>query len=177
MKYLKLLSILVCVSLIGFFGTNILLNKEARVVKTHSINMFDLKNSELLVGWADNVFVGTVNLKSKETKDEISPLSIYEVKVEENIKGNLEKIVNVSHRVAYDPDRKVLYKFDGAEYLKEGKKYLFVSRYDSKTDTHHIVPVEGDILLDTPEKEKELKEKFIKAEGNQKDYKDYLPKS
>ncbi|WP_308637733.1 hypothetical protein [Paenibacillus silvisoli] len=84
---------------------------------------FDVTDKELLVGWADNVFVATVDKKVKETKDELSPFSIYKVSVEENIKGELPKNVQIGHRVAYDDDHDALYKEDGAEYLAEEQQY------------------------------------------------------
>ncbi|PDO09356.1 MAG: hypothetical protein BLM47_13000 [Candidatus Reconcilbacillus cellulovorans] len=146
------------------------LYKPNRVAIGHGEYAFDITDKELLVGWADNVFIGTVLKKEKEIKDDVSPLSIYEVKVEENIKGNLYGNIKISHRGGYDNDKKVLFRFEGDDYLKVGAKYLFVSRYDSETSTHRIVPVEGDIALDSKEKEQKVKKEFERAKVNQKNY-------
>jgi hypothetical protein len=150
------------------FGSYKYLYKPDHVVVMDAEQAFDVTNKELLVGWADDVFVGTVELKEKESKDEVGPYTVYKVKVEETIKGSLKGSVAISQRIGYDNNKKALFKFEGDDYLVANKKYLFVSKYDAKTKTHRIVPVHGDIVLDTSEKESKVKQEFKEAKKNEK---------
>ncbi|MWC27122.1 hypothetical protein [Paenibacillus sp. MMS18-CY102] len=143
--------------------------KPDNVIVSSAQYAFDVNNKEMLVGWAENVFVGTVNKKQKEDKDQVSPYSTYTVTVHENIKGNLEGDIEISHRVAYDNEKKALFKFEGADYLAENKKYLFVSRTDTKTGQITVVPIYGTILINDEENERKIKAEFKEAKLNEKD--------
>lgn len=159
---------IVCFTIISFAAYDIF-NKSDNVIIPEAEYAFDVSNRDLLVGWAENVFVGTISQKVRESKDEVSPYSVYNVKVDENIKGILNGIITITHRVAYDNEEKALFKFEGDDFLIENSKYLFVSRKDPKTGTHTVVPVYGTILLDDSEKAQEIKSDFYEATKNQRD--------
>lgn len=142
--------------------------KPDRVIEISTEDAFDLSNKDLLVGWADNVFIGTVIKKDKEVKDDISPVSTYKVQVEENIKGNLSGVVNVSQRIGYDNDKKALVKVKGDDYLINNNKYLFIAKYNEETKAYVIVPVHGNLKIRDAENEKTIKSDFQKAKENQK---------
>jgi len=125
--------------------------------------MFDISDKRLLVNWADNVYVGTVIKKVKEYKDDVSPVTVYDVMVQENLMGTLSGNIQVSQRIGYDRLTKALIMFEGDNYLEEQTKYLFVSKYDPETNTHWVVPVEGKIALKAQSDEIKVKEEFKQA--------------
>lgn len=146
----------------------VFLYKPDRVIIVKPEWAFNINKKELLVGWADNVFTGVVVKKEKEIRDEVGPLTIYRVRVEKNIKGNLAGEVTVMQRIGYDNLRKALFKFEGDDYLQEGRRYLLVAKYNEVLKSHVIVPVTGHILIDSAEKEKAVLLEFEEAKKKQK---------
>lgn len=122
---------------------------------------FDVTDPQRLVGWADNVFVGkVVNLSG--TSDERGMLETqFKVEVEENIKGELQGEITVNQQGGYDGKNLILVEND--QLLKEGESYLFITRKIEEQNLHTVVPVYGDILINSEAHREELLNKYKQA--------------
>jgi hypothetical protein len=122
---------------------------------------FDVTDSKRLVGWADNVFIGTV-LEQSGTSDATGMLETqFKVEVSENIKGELQGKVTINQQGGYEGKNLILVEND--QLLKEGESYLFISRRNEEQDWHTVVPVYGDILINSEAHKEELLSKYKKA--------------
>ncbi len=74
-----------------------------KTVTMHGIDVADFSDDKILVGAAHNVFVGKVEkITGNEKLDEYTPQTQFDVKVLENIKGNLNGDVTVCQVGGYD---------------------------------------------------------------------------
>jgi hypothetical protein len=153
---------------------------------------FNVADERLLVGSADNVFVGRV----VEVKDNLStsgpsedpPLaqSQFAVEVLENIKGQLVGTVTINQGggyVEYHADRdypedgvhkgervRQLILIDKDPLLEPGQQYMFVTAYDQKAGWHELAAsVAGDIKIKDNAQRKALVERFKEAKRDQVD--------
>ncbi len=167
MKSTKISIVLLSASLLfGITLYNILKKDDlkGKVVQMDATNAFNINDQELLTGFASNVFVGTVSDIEKSGEDEISSFTIYNVKVNENIKGELTEQVKVLQYICYDKKTKELYKFEGDTFLEEKKQFIFYTRFDDLQNAYTIVaPTVGSVALNESNKMKEIsKSKFSK---------------
>jgi hypothetical protein len=149
---------------LGIAGPGLLSDQppENPVIQTvQTSHAFDVTDPQRLVGWADNVFIGKV-IKISGTSEETEMLETqFKVEVAENIKGELQGEVTVSQQGGYEGKKLILVEND--QLLKEGESYLFISRKSEEHGFHTIVPVYGDILINSEEHKEELLTKYEKA--------------
>jgi hypothetical protein len=149
---------------LGVAGPGLLSNHppENPVIQTvQTSHAFDVTDPQRLVGWADNVFVGKV-VKMSGTSDEYGMLETqFKVEVAENIKGELQGEVTVNQQGGYEGKNLILVEND--KLLKEGESYLFVSRKNQEQNWHTVVPVYGDIMIESEAHKEVLINKYKKA--------------
>ncbi|MBT2641358.1 hypothetical protein J7I80_03825 [Bacillus sp. ISL-41] len=149
---------------LGIAGPGLLSNQPPvnHVIQTvQTSHAFDVTDPQRLVGWADNVFIGKV-IKMSGTSEERGMLETqFKVEVAESIKGELQGEVTVNQQGGYDGKKLILVEND--QLLKEGESYLFISRKNEEHDFHTVVPVYGDILINSEAHKEELLTKYEKA--------------
>ncbi|ESU33944.1 hypothetical protein G3A_03875 [Bacillus sp. 17376] len=122
---------------------------------------FDVTDPQRLVGWADNVFVGKV-VEMSGTSDKYGMLETqFKVEVAENIKGELQGEVTVNQQGGYEGESLILVEND--QLLEEGESYLFVSGKNEEQNWHTVVPVYGDIMIESEAHKEEMLNKYKKA--------------
>jgi hypothetical protein len=149
---------------LGIAGPGLLSNQppENPVIQTvQTSHAFDVTDPQRLVGWADNVFIGKV-IKMSGTSEERGMLETqFKVEVAESIKGELQGEVTVNQQGGYEGKKLILVEND--KLLKEGESYLFISRKNEEHDFHTVVPVYGDILINSEAHKEELLTKYEMA--------------
>lgn len=149
--------------------------KPDRVITVNAEFAFDITDKELLVGSAGHVVIAKVLEKVKETTDGIGPVTIYTVKIEDELKGSLETdTISVAQRIGYDNLKKGVVKFEDDDYLTEGNSYILTLSYDIVFEKYRIVaPKYGNVLVkDKGNKayDAELVAEFKDAVQNQRAY-------
>ncbi len=76
------------------------------------------------------------------------PETKYSVDVLENLKGNLEGVILLNQQGGVDNFGE-LNLFEDDPLLQTGRTYLFATRYSSKGGWHTLIPVYGDIPLES----------------------------
>jgi hypothetical protein len=128
-----------------------------------------------LVGFATNVFVGQV---VEETGSEGVPLSgpgeravprtQFSVEVLKNVKGDAEGTITVSETGGYDEEEGREVRVEGDSPLQPGKKYLFVTSYNSEEGWYAVVAQPfGDVLVEGEAQQTDLEERFEQAQEEQ----------
>ena len=141
---------------------------ENPVIKTVEYsNTFDVSNPNMLVGWADSVFIGKVVEQSGTKALDSIPETQFKVEVVDSIKGELTGTIIVNQQGGYDGNELILVENDSL--LTKGKSYLFVTKYLKEENWHTLVPVYGDIEITNDSHRQELLEKYQKA------YKEQVP--
>jgi len=101
---------------------------------------------KLFVESADNVFVGHVERKTGQHVENKELYSLFDVKVIQNLKGNLAGTVNVSQIGGSIFGKQCLLNNDPA--LVENATYIFTTHYSKNIDTHFIAAADyGDVRL------------------------------
>ncbi len=139
---------------------------------------FDAMDPRELVGFATDVFVGEV---IEEAGSEGAPLSgpgeravprtQFSVEVLKNVKGDAEGTVTVSQTGGYDEEegREVL--VEGDSLVQLGKKYLFVTSYNSEEGWYAVVAQPfGDVLVEGEARRRDVEERFEQAQEEQIPY-------
>jgi len=134
-----------------------------RVIRSAASYVVDVADAKQLVGWADNVFVGRV-AGSAGTIYAASalPWNIYQVKVLENIKGDLPESVRVGQEGGFSIEQNAMLLMDNDKLLAPGKEYLFVTKADSR-GWHTLVPGYGDIPIGASRQRRAITDKFKEA--------------
>ncbi|MBT2691317.1 hypothetical protein J7I93_24585 [Bacillus sp. ISL-47] len=149
---------------LGIFVPNYFTNNQPDnpVIRTINIDyVIDTSNPKAVLGFSDNVFLGKV-IKQVGTKSlSTYPETQFEVKVIDNIKGELKGIVKVNQ--AGGDEGENLFLMENDKLLIEGYTYLFATRYLKEENWHTVIPVGGDIPFNSDEEKKELVEKYKKA--------------
>lgn len=149
---------------LGIAGPGLLSNHppENPVIQTVQTSYaFDVTDPKRLVGWADNVFIGKVEGQSGTYDEDGMVETQFQVKVSENIKGELHGGITVNQQGGYEGKYLILVEND--QLLKEGESYLFISRKNEEKDWHTVVPVYGDILINNEAHKEELLNKYNHA--------------
>lgn len=146
-------------------------SEETETVIVHTTSAVDLSNPNQLTGWADNVFIGKV-VKKKDTKKlNTVPETQFDVEVKKNIKGELSRTVIVNQQGGYDKEENKLYLIEQDKLLEDGKKYLFVTKYNKDQNFHTLVPEYGNLLIESDVKYNQLVKEFTKASKEQVPFK------
>ncbi len=133
---------------------------------------FDVTDDRLLVGFADNVFVGRVTKKagSESSVGSGIPYTMFSVEVLENVKGNLDGASTVAQAGGYDSAAGCVKLMEGDELLKPGQEVLFVTRYDGRNRRHQITTSGyGDLRVGSRPQREALVQRFERAEKHQVD--------
>lgn len=133
---------------------------------------FDVTDDRLLVGFANNVFVGRVAEKAgAEGSAGLGlPYTLFSVEILENVKGNLDGAVTVAQAGGYDPAAGCVMLMEGDPLLKPGQEVLFVTRYDGRNRRHQITSSGyGDLRVRNRAHREELVRRFERAQKNQVD--------
>jgi hypothetical protein len=149
--------------LIGLFIAlnNIAQKSSSKTVVLHPSYVSDFSDDSALVGFAQNVFIGEIVSEKGNKKLSEYPETQFNVKVIENIKGNLSGTVIVNQEGGYLD--KTLYVVENDTMLKQGKKYLFATRYNKAENFHTVIPVNGKVNIDSNEKIKDFSDRFKNA--------------
>lgn len=133
---------------------------------------FDVTDDRMLVGFADNVFVGRVAEKvgAEGSASSGIPYTLFSVEVLENVKGNLDGAITVAQEGGYDPAAGCVMLMDGDPLLKPGQEVLFVTRYDGRNRRHQITTSGyGDLRVGSRAQRDALVRRFERAEKEQVD--------
>lgn len=133
---------------------------------------FDVTDDRLLVGFADNVFVGRVtkNVGPESSAGPGVPYTLFSVEVLENVKGNLDGGITVAQAGGYDPAAGCVVLMEGDELLNPGQEILFVTRYDGRNRRHQITTSGyGDLRIGGRSQREALVRRFERAEKHQVD--------
>ena len=153
----------------------------------HSI--VDLSDDRNLVGFAQNVFIGQVEEKLKQTEEYGYPETQYRVRVIEQLKGSLSAEVTVNQQGGeWDSDGSAYRMGGDPELLETGKTYLFATRYFSEESWHTVMPGYGNIKIQVTDNASdsivvgsahtvELRERFTTAITNEISYNPSNPKA
>ncbi|MFJ5718299.1 hypothetical protein [Neobacillus sp. NPDC093127] len=149
---------------LGFFVPKFITNTppENPIISTiETSSVIDIGNPREVVGFSDNVFFGKV-IKQVGTKSLGGPPETqFEIEVLDNIKGELNGRIKVNQQGGFEG--KYLFLIDDDKLLLEDQTYLFATKYESNENWHTLVPVGGDIPVNSDEDRKELIEQYKKA--------------
>lgn len=138
---------------------------------------FDVSDKRLLVGFAENVFVGRV-VEELGAKAHASagagpsmPRTRFSVEVVENVKGRLDGTVTVEQDGAYLPERRCVALVNGDPLLEHGREYMLLTRRGGGQDGPHevVAPGYGDVPVEEASDREALVRRFEKAAKNQRD--------
>lgn len=125
--------------------------KPDRVIVSSAEFAYDITDKNQVVNSAENVFVGTVSERQDVKEDNVGVYTPFLIKVDENLKGELQlnSEVLVSQRIGYDNKEKATIKLSEKDtYLQVGESYIFSVRYDSTYKVHRIiVPEYGNLKI------------------------------
>lgn len=136
---------------------------------------FDARDKRKLVGYATNVFVGSVveetGLEGASLSgpgDKTLPKTQFSVEVSRNVKGDLGgDTVTVSQTGGYDEEGREARVEDDSP-LQLGQEYLFSTSYDEEEGRYVIVAQPfGAVLIEDEEQRTEAEESFEQAEAEQ----------
>lgn len=106
----------------------------------HATYAVDLGTPELAAGWADDIFVATVESQESAERDAYNLLyTPFEVTVTSTLQGKVSGDIRVVQEGGNDPVKRERVVFDGATALKPGKTYLLATRLSGQ-DGWHVVP-------------------------------------
>lgn len=160
----KLASICLILILTGglfFIGNNLIQRFTYKIVVMKPSYVEDFSNDKALAGFAQNVFIGEVVSEKSIKKSGDIPETQFDVKVIENIDGNLSGNVVVNQEGGYLDNK--LYLMENDKMLEEGKKYLFATRYNESENFYTLIPIYGKQVIDNDKKIKDFSDRFTKA--------------
>jgi hypothetical protein len=106
----------------------------------HATYAIDLNTPELAAGWADDVFIASVESQESAERDTDGLLyTPFQVTVKSTLQGKVDGGVRVVQEGGDDPISRQRVVFDGAVALKPGKTYVFATRL-SVQDGWHVLP-------------------------------------
>ncbi len=117
-------------------------------ITIHNSYATDISAPRRLSGIVDNIFIGKV-VDQKRTFSRVGDdvWTLFDVQVEENIKGSLDGIVMVNQEGGYDNKLSRMILVEGDSLLIPGETYLFATRFHPEGGWHTLVPVYGDIRI------------------------------
>jgi hypothetical protein len=106
----------------------------------HATYAVDLDSPELAAGWADDVFVASVDSQESAERDADGLLyTPFQVTVKSTLQGKVVGGIRVVQEGGDDPVSRERVVFDGAVALKPGKTYVLATRL-SGADGWHVLP-------------------------------------
>lgn len=106
----------------------------------HATYAVDLDTPELAAGWADDVFVASVDSQESAERDTDGLLyTPFRVTVKSTLQGKVSGEIRVVQEGGDDPVSRERVVFDGATALETGKTYVFATRL-SAADGWHVLP-------------------------------------
>ncbi len=123
----------------------------------------DIYDHEVMVEDSENVFIGTVESVDGNKKHEGTgiPCTIYQVKVDENIKGELNGVVKIVKEGGYDG--RTLFLHDGDKLLEEGKTYMFCTKYSEEEAAHYASAPTSTIEIQDEKHREEMRDTYKAA--------------
>jgi len=114
-------------------------NKEDVGVGEEARYIADFTDMRNIMAFADNAFVAEVIKVVDNTESDGMPITLYEVNVVHNIKGDLKGVVTVMQVTGYYNTEKGREKSAiGGEFLEAGSLYLLATGYDPIEDYYVI---------------------------------------
>jgi hypothetical protein len=135
---------------------------QARVANVETMAVTDLADDHKLVGFASDVFLGTVVKKRGTTMVDPLPETQFDVRVLRTVKGSLAGDVVVSQQGGVD-EQGTTVVIDDDSPLKVGKTYLFASRTNEATGWHTLIPRYGIVPVNAERNGTDLVERFFVA--------------
>ena len=138
---------------------------DEKPVKTSSIEFIsvaDFSEDRRLAGFAQDVFIGRVAGEGRTIDKEPVLETHFSVDVLETIKGSAKGNVVVAQTGGYLPGGNELRLMEGDQLLEPGRTYLFATRSDAE-GRRLLVPKFGDVLVQNPAHQIELRERFTAA--------------
>ncbi|MGN7403657.1 hypothetical protein ACTHO0_27895 [Cytobacillus praedii] len=158
MKKFKLFTITTICSFViaGFYYVYIF--KPDRVIVANAEWSIDITDKNQVVDTAENVFVGTVLEQKDLVEDEIGVYTPYLIKVDSNLKGEIEtEEVLIAQRIGYDNREKALVKWtENDQFIEVGNSYVFSVTYDDQEKIHRIIAPEYGNVKVKDKKEKKM---------------------
>lgn len=137
---------------------------------------FDVTDERLLVGFAENVFLGRVaeelgsEGRAEDAPGPYDPLTQFSVEVVENVKGGLGGTVTVIQRGAYLPERGCVALVNSDPLLEPGREYVFLTSGDVRDGPHQVVaPVYGKVPVKDAANRGALVRRYERAAEDQRD--------
>ena len=133
-----------------------------------SVANVQLSSARQLVGFADDVFLGHV-VATAGQQDGFVPQTRFRVEVVESFKGALKGSVIVNQQGGYRRAHNELVLVSGDDLLEVDRTYLIATLHNQNTGVHTLVPVLGDVLVETEQQLGEIITRFREAteEGSQ----------
>ncbi|MEY3784010.1 MAG: hypothetical protein RLZZ230_332 [Candidatus Parcubacteria bacterium] len=137
-------------------------NNDGVGVGEESRYIADFTDMRNIIAFADNAFVAEVVRVIDNTESDGMPVTLYEVNVVHNIKGDLQGVVTVMQVSGYyETDKGREKSVIGGEFLEVGKLYLLATGYDPIEDYYVInshpnaTKLLGTNIAENSEKQKE----------------------
>jgi hypothetical protein len=111
---------------------------------------------------ADNVFVGRVLAKVGQ-RDGAVPQTRFRTEVLESFKGDLSGDVIVNQHGGYHRRLNELVLVFGDSLLEPGRSYLIATTGDTDSGLHVLIPVHGDVPIDTAQQREQVSIRFRTA--------------
>ncbi len=121
-----------------------------------------LSDAGQLVGFADEVFVGRVLTKVGQ-RDGALPQTRFRIEVLESFKGNLGGEMIVNQPGGYRRQSNELVLSYGDSLLEPGAIYLIAVQRDNNTGLPSLIPVVGDVRIDTAQHLQDITTRFRAA--------------
>lgn len=132
-----------------------------KIVYSSPTYVTDISDDRKLSGIAQNVFIGEVKAQVGNKKLDSFPESQFKVEVIQNIKGSLTGAVTVNQQGGFSGNTLML--MQGDKLLEVGKTYLFATLQNKEQNWYTLIPVYGDILVESDINKKDLIDRFTKA--------------
>jgi hypothetical protein len=136
--------------------------KPVKVSTIEFISAADFSDDRRLAGFAQDVFIGRVAGEGRTVAKEPVLETDFSVDVVETIKGSAKGNVVVAQTGGYLPGGAELRLMEGDQLLESGRTYLFATRTDAE-GRRLLVPQFGDVRVQSPAHETELRERFTAA--------------
>lgn len=163
----------ICLSIILMIGlcfavNNMIHRSSSKTIVMNPSYIADFSDDTVLIGFSQNTFIGEVVSTKGSKKLGVIPETQFNVKVIENIKGNLSGTIVVNQEGGYLNN--TLYVMENDVLLETGKIYLFATRYNESEKFYTLVPVHGKVKIDTDKKIKDFSDRFTKAFKEEKHF-------
>lgn len=123
--------------LVAVVGIGVYLSAEHTSKPSSELEMryvADFSDERNVIGFSGNVFTGKITKVLKHTKSDSLPVTLYEVEVFHNIKGELKGSVIVMDTVGYSADtegKQRISSLNGVDtFMQPGETYLLAVNYD-----------------------------------------------